>query len=260
MNHDELIENLGTIARSGTAAFVDQLTGDARSDMSLIGQFGVGFYCAFMVADKVEVVSRKAGDSEGWRWVSDGKGTFTIEPADNVGRGARITLHLREGDDEFLEPHRLRQIVKTYSDHIALPIVLADGNKEETINTASALWTRPRAEITAEQYKEFYHHVGHGFDEPWLTVHARAEGVLEYTYLLFVPSQKPFDLFDPERKPRVKVYVRRVFITDEGTDLLPAYLRFIKGIVDSEDLPLNISREMLQSNPTAARLPQQWTA
>src|SRR5947199_1662161 len=259
MNHDELIENLGTIARSGTAAFVKELKGDAKPDMSLIGQFGVGFYSAFMVADRVEVLSRKAGEGEGWRWVSDGQGSFTIEPAANVPRGARITLHMREGDAEFLEPHRLRQIVKTYSDHIALPIVLADGNKEETINTASALWTRPRAEITPEQYKEFYHHVGHGFDEPWLTVHARAEGVLEYTYLLFVPSQKPFDLFDPERKPRVKLYVRLVLITDEGTDLLPGYLRFVKGIVDSEDLPLNISREMLQSNPTVARIRQQLT-
>ena len=259
MNHDELIENLGTIARSGTAAFVNQLTGDAKKDMSLIGQFGVGFYSAFMVADRVEVLSRKAGDSEGWRWVSDGRGSFTIEPAPNVPRGARITLHMREDDGDYLEPHRIRQIVKTYSDHIALPIVLADGNKEETINSASALWTRPRAEITAEQYKEFYHHVGHGFDEPWLTLHAKAEGVLEYTFLLFVPSQKPFDLFDPERKPRLKLYVRRVFITDEGTELVPAYLRFVKGIIDSEDLPLNISREMLQSNPMVARIRQQLT-
>jgi len=259
MNHDELIENLGTIARSGTAAFMTQLTGDAKKDMSLIGQFGVGFYSAFMVADKVEVLSRKAGDSQGWRWVSDGQGSFTIEPAANVPRGARIALHMREGDEEYLEPHRLRQIVKTYSDHIALPIVLADGNKEETINRASALWTRPRAEITEDQYKEFYHHVGHGFDDPWLTLHARAEGVLEYTLLLFVPSQKPFDLFDPERKSRLKLYVRRVFITDEGTELLPAYLRFIRGIVDSEDLPLNISREMLQSNPMVARIRQQLT-
>jgi molecular chaperone HtpG len=259
MNHDELVENLGTIARSGTAAFMSQLTGDAKKDVSLIGQFGVGFYSAFMVADKVEVLSRKAGDSEGWRWVSDGQGSFTIEPAANVPRGVRITLHMREGDEEYLETHRLRQIVKTYSDHVALPIVLADGNKEETINSASALWTRPRSEITAEQYKEFYHHVGHSFDEPWLTVHARAEGVLEYTLLLFVPATKPFDLFDPERKSRVKLYVRRVFITEEGTDLLPAYLRFIKGVVDSEDLPLNVSREMLQSNPTVARIRQQLT-
>ncbi|MBV9861469.1 MAG: molecular chaperone HtpG [Alphaproteobacteria bacterium] len=259
MSKDELIENLGTIARSGTAAFMGQLTGDSRKDVSLIGQFGVGFYSAFMVADRVEVLSRKAGEKEGWRWVSDGKGEFTIEPASDVKRGARITLHMREGEDEYLEPHRLRQIVKTYSDHIALPIVLADGNKEETINTASALWTRPRADITADQYKEFYHHVGHGFDEPWLTLHARVEGVLEYTYLLFVPSAKPFDLFDPERKSRLKLYVRRVFITDEGTELLPSYLRFLRGIVDSEDLPLNISREMLQSNPTVAKIRQQLT-
>ncbi|MGE0259639.1 MAG: molecular chaperone HtpG [Alphaproteobacteria bacterium] len=259
MNRDELIENLGTIARSGTAAFMSQLTGDAKKDMSLIGQFGVGFYSSFMVADKVEVLSRKAGDSEGWRWTSDGQGSFTIEPAANVPRGARITLHMREGDDEYLDPFRIRQIVTRYSDHIALPIVLADGNKEETINKASALWTRPRSEITEDQYKEFYHHVGHGFDDPWLTIHARAEGVLEYTLLLFVPSQKPFDLFDPERKSRLKLYVRRVFITDEGTELLPAYLRFVRGIVDSEDLPLNISREMLQSNPTVSRIRQQLT-
>ena len=256
MNRAELIENLGTIARSGTASFLNELTGDAKKDVSLIGQFGVGFYSAFMVADRVEVLSRKAGESEGWRWASDGKGSYTVEPAPNLRRGVRITLYLREGEDESLEPQRLGHIVKTYSDHVALPIVLADGAKEETLNTASALWTRPRADITAEQYKEFYHHVGHGFDEPWLTLHAKAEGVLEYTYLLFVPSSKPFDLFDPERKSRLKLYVRRVFITDEGTDLLPAYLRFLRGIVDSEDLPLNISREMLQSNPMVARMRQ----
>ena len=259
MNHDELIENLGTIARSGTSAFMKQLSGDERKDMSLIGQFGVGFYSAFMVADKVEVLSRKAGEDEGWRWVSDGKGEFTIEPEPNLKRGTRITLHMREGDEDYLEPQRLRQIVKTYSDHIALPIVLADGNKEDTINTASALWTRPRGEITEEQYKEFYHYVGHSFDAPWLTLHARAEGVVEYTYLLFVPEAKPFDLFEPERKTQVKLYVRRVFITDEGTELLPPYLRFLRGVVDSEDLPLNISREMLQSNPVVARMRQQLT-
>jgi molecular chaperone HtpG len=259
MNHDELIENLGTIARSGTAAFLKDLSGDSRKDMSLIGQFGVGFYSAFMVADKVEVLSRKAGESDGWRWESDGKGEFTIEPEPNLNRGTRITLHIRGGDEDYLEPHRLRQIVKTYSDHIALPIVLADGNKDETINTASALWTRPRGDITEEQYKEFYHHVGHSFDEPWLTLHARAEGVVEYTYLLFVPSGKPFDLFEPERKTQVKLYVRRVFITDEGTELLPPYLRFLRGVVDSEDLPLNVSREMLQSNPVVARMRRQLT-
>jgi molecular chaperone HtpG len=258
MNHDELVENLGTIARSGTAAFMRDLTGDAKKDMSLIGQFGVGFYSAFMVADKVEVLSRKAGEEQGWRWESDGKGEFTIEPEPNLKRGTRITLHIREGDEEYLEPHRIRQIVKTYSDHIALPIVLADGNKDETVNTASALWTRPRNEITEEQYKEFYHHVGHSFDEPWLTLHARAEGVVEYTYLLFVPETKPFDLFEPERKTQVKLYVRRVFITDES-EMLPPYLRFLRGVVDSEDLPLNISREMLQSNPIVARMRRQLT-
>jgi molecular chaperone HtpG len=258
MNHDELVDNLGTIARSGTAAFMRDLTGDAKKDMSLIGQFGVGFYSAFMVADKVEVLSRKAGEEQGWRWESDGRGEFMIEPEPNLKRGTRITLHIREGDEEYLEPHRIREIVKTYSDHIALPIVLADGNKEDTINTASALWTRPRGEITEEQYKEFYHHVGHSFDEPWLTLHARAEGVVEYTYLLFIPASKPFDLFEPERKTQVKLYVRRIFITDES-EMLPPYLRFLRGVVDSEDLPLNISREMLQSNPTVARMRRQLT-
>jgi molecular chaperone HtpG len=259
MNREELIDNLGTIARSGTAAFVNQLSGDARKDMSLIGQFGVGFYSAFMVAEKVEVLSRKAGETQGWHWVSDGKGEFTIEPSPDVPRGAKIVVHLREGEDDYLDPARLRRIVKTYSDHIGLPIILNEGGKDETINTASALWTRPRSEITAEQYKEFYHHVGHSFDDPWLTLHNKAEGVLEYTSLLFIPSTKPFDLFEPERKSRVKLYVRRVFITDEATELLPAYLRFLRGIVDSEDLPLNISREMLQSNPMVARIRQQLT-
>jgi len=258
MSHDELVENLGTIARSGTAAFMSELTGDSKKDMSLIGQFGVGFYSAFMVADRVEVLSRKAGEEQGWRWESDGKGEFTIAPEPNLKRGTRITLHIREGDEDYLEPHRLRQIVKTYSDHIALPIVLADAGKEETLNTASALWTRPRAEITEDQYKEFYHHVGHGFDAPWLTLHARAEGVVEYTYLLFVPEAKPFDLFEPERKTQVKLYVRRVFITDES-EMLPPYLRFLRGVVDSEDLPLNISREMLQANPVVARMRRQLT-
>jgi molecular chaperone HtpG len=259
MSREELIENLGTIARSGTAAFMSQLSGDARKDMSLIGQFGVGFYSAFMVAEQVAVLSRKAGESDGWRWVSDGKGEFTIEPFPDATRGVKIIVHLREGEDEYLDPSRLRRIVHTYSDHIGLPIVLNADGKQDTINTASALWTRPRSDITPEQYKEFYHHVGHSFDDPWLTLHNKAEGVLEYTNLLFVPSTKPFDLFDPERKSRVKLYVRRVFITDEGTGLLPPYMRFLRGIVDSEDLPLNVSREMLQSNPMAARIRQQLT-
>ncbi|HXY98801.1 MAG TPA: molecular chaperone HtpG [Stellaceae bacterium] len=259
MNHDELVENLGTIARSGTAQFVQQLSGDQRKDMSLIGQFGVGFYSAFMVADKVEVVSRKAGESQAWRWTSDGKGEFTVEPAEAAARGTTITLHLMEEAADYLEPVRLRQIVKTYSDHIGLPILLAEDGKEETINSAAALWTRPKAEITAEQYREFYHHAAHAFDEPWLTLHSKAEGTLEYTSLLFIPATKPFDLFDPARKSRVKLYVRRVFITDDCPELLPASLRFLRGIVDSEDLPLNVSREMLQNNPMLAKMRGQIT-
>ena len=254
MDRQELIENLGTIARSGTAEFLSQLSGDERKDRTLIGQFGVGFYSAFMVAREVEVISRKAGSSEAWRWVSDGKGEFTIEPAERDRRGTTIVLHLGPEEREFLEPPRIERIVKTYSDHIALPIVLIEDGKERTLNAASALWTRPKAEITEEQYREFYHHVGHAGDAPWLTLHWRAEGTLEYTGLLFVPSAKPFDLFDPLRKHRVKLYVRRVFITDDCQALLPPWLRFVRGIVDSEDLPLNVSREMLQSNPMLVRM------
>ncbi|HUZ75577.1 MAG TPA: molecular chaperone HtpG [Stellaceae bacterium] len=259
MNREELIDNLGTIARSGTAAFVNGLSGDAKQDMALIGQFGVGFYSAFMVADEVEVLSRKAGEAEAWRWVSDGKGEFTVAPAEKGGRGTEITLHLHEADAEYADAERLRHIIKTYSDHIALPIVLEALGQKETVNRAGALWMRPRGEITAEQYREFYHHVGHGFDEPWLTLHNKAEGTIEYTTLLYVPSTKPFDLFDPGRKNRVRLYVRRVFITDDCPELLPPYLRFLKGVVDSEDLPLNVSREMLQKNATLARMRGQIT-
>jgi molecular chaperone HtpG len=256
MNREDLVENLGTIARSGTAAFMQQMTGDSAKDMALIGQFGVGFYSSFMVADKVVVESRKAGEAEGWRWESDGKGEFTIEAAELPDRGTTITLHLRKGEDEFLEPERLRHIVRKYSDHIALPIVLAADGKDETINKASALWTRGKSEITPEQYTEFYHHHAHAFDDPWLTLHWRAEGKIEYTGLLFVPSAKPFDLFHPDRKHCVKLYVRRVFITDTCEEVLPAYLRFVRGVIDTEDLPLNISREMLQHNPLLAKIRQ----
>jgi molecular chaperone HtpG len=251
MNHDDLVENLGTIARSGTAAFMKNLTGDARKDMAMIGQFGVGFYSAFMVADHVEVTTRKAGEAEAWRWISDGKGDYTIAAAAREGRGTTVMLHLRQDADEFLEPSALRGIVRQYSDHIALPIVLL-GEKEETLNRASALWTRPKSEITREQHKEFYAHVAHSFDEPWLTLHWRAEGKIEYTSLLYVPSSPPFDLYHPDRKHGVKLYVKRVFITDRADDLLPRYLRFLRGVIDSEDLPLNISREMLQHNPVLA--------
>lgn len=256
MDRDELIANLGTIARSGTGEFVSSLSGDSARDMALIGQFGVGFYSAFMVAGKVEVISRKAGEAQAWRWVSDGSGQFSIGEAERNGRGTTILLHLREGEDEFLDPARLGRIVKTYSDHVALPVVLQDGDKAETLNAASALWSRPKSEITEQQYKDFYHHVAHAFDEPWLTLHARAEGKLDYTLLLFVPGMRPHDLFDPARKSALKLYVRRVFITDRCDELVPAWLRFLRGVVDSADLPLNVSREMLQHNPVVARIRQ----
>lgn len=254
MNRDELVENLGTIARSGTAAFMERLSGDAQKDVTLIGQFGVGFYSAFMVADRVDVFSRRAGEEAGWRWSSSGKGEFEIGAADGVARGTRIVLHLKEGEDEFLDPFRLESIVKTYSDHIALPVILVEDGKERTVNAASALWTRPKAEVTSEQHKEFYHHIAHAFDEPWLTLHYRAEGAIEYNVLLYIPSAKPFDLFSPERKQHVKLYVKRIFITDDCEELLPSYLRFVQGVVDSQDLPLNISREMLQHNPMLAKI------
>jgi molecular chaperone HtpG len=257
MNREDLVENLGTIARSGTAAFMNSLkteNGEGKKDVNLIGQFGVGFYSAFMAADRVEVLTRKAGERQGWRWLSDGKGEFTIGEVENLPRGTKIILHLREGDDEYLEEHRLGAIVRKYSDHIAIPIIFGDGEDSKSLNSASALWTRSKNEITADQYKEFYHHVGHAFDDPWLTLHWRAEGALEYTNLLFVPSTKPFDLFDPKRAHRVKLYVKRVFITDAAEGLIPPYLRFVRGVVDSEDLPLNISREMLQHNPMLAKI------
>ncbi|MBF5093206.1 molecular chaperone HtpG [Azospirillum sp. INR13] len=258
MNREDLVENLGTIARSGTAAFMKSLEGaekgDGKKDVNLIGQFGVGFYSAFMAADKVTVLTRKAGEAHGWRWESDGKGEFTIAEADGLPRGTKIVLHLRDGDDEYLDEARLGGIVRKYSDHIAIPILFGEGEDAKALNSASALWTRSKSEITADQYKEFYHHVGHAFDDPWLTLHWRAEGALEYTNLLYVPSTKPFDLFDPKRAHRVKLYVKRVFITDAAEGLIPPYLRFLRGVVDSEDLPLNISREMLQHNPMLAKI------
>ena len=259
MDRAELIENLGTIARSGTLGFVEQLTGDTKSDMALIGQFGVGFYAAFMVASEVEVISRRAGSDQAWRWRSDGKGSFTVAEADEGHRGTQVIVHLAEGEDAFLDPQRIRQIVKTHSDHIAVSVVLAavEPDKEpETLNRASALWLRPKSEISADDYTEFYRHIGHAFDEPWLTIHFRAEGVIEYAALVFLPTARPFDLFHPDRKHHLKLYVRRVFVTDEAEGLVPSYLRFLKGIVDSQDLPLNVSREMLQSNPLVAKIRQ----
>ena len=256
MGHDELINNLGTIARSGTAAFAEQLTGDDSKDVNLIGQFGVGFYSAFMVADRVEVISAKAGKDTAWKWSSEGAGEFTVIPVERTARGTTIELHLKKGETEFVDPARLRQIITTYSDHIAIPIRLSGSGTDESeaVNNAAALWMRPRKEITDDQYKEFYHHVAHSFDEPWLTMHNKAEGRLEYTNLMFIPSSKPFDLFDPARKHGVKLYVKRVFITDDCSELMPAWLRFVRGIVDSQDLPLNVSREMLQQNPVVSKI------
>jgi molecular chaperone HtpG len=268
MSRDELADNLGTIARSGTQRFVQQLSGDSASDLNLIGQFGVGFYSAFMVASEVEVVSRRAGEEHSWCWRSDGRSGFTIEAMDEAApRGTSVTLHLRDDAKEFLDEWRLRQIVRNYSDHIAVPILLEakakpDGEAKEgeaatgpeQINQASALWTRAKADISDEQYKEFYHHVAHAFDEPWARLHVRAEGVVSYQALLFVPSSKPFDLYDPQRRHGVKLYVRRVFITEDMEGLMPRYLRFVRGIVDSEDLQLNVSRETLQHSPVLARI------
>ena len=265
MSREDLVENLGTIARSGTGRFLDQLSGERDHDLKLIGQFGVGFYSVFMVADKVVVQSRRAGEEQGWLWASDGRNGYSIREADTpLPRGTSVTLHLKDEAKEFLDSWKIRQIVRTYSDHIGIPIILEHRPKAgdtktnlgepQQINEASAIWTRPKAEITDEQYKEFYHHVAHAFDDPFARVHFTAEGTLSYTALLFVPTQKPFDLYDPKRRHGVKLYVRRVFITDELDSLMPRYLRFVSGIVDSEDLQLNVSRETLQHGAVVARM------
>ena len=268
MSRDELTDNLGTIARSGTQRFLEQLSGDNAADLNLIGQFGVGFYSSFMVASEVEVVSRRAGEDHGSRWQSDGRSGFIIEAITEAApRGTAVTLHLRDDAKEFLDEWRLRQIVRNYSDHIAVPILLkgeAKGDAEakegdaakapEQINQASALWTRAKSDITDEQYKEFYPHVAHAFDEPWTRLHVKAEGVVSYQALLFVPSSRPFDLYDPQRRHGVKLYVRRVFITEDMEGLMPRYLRFVRGVVDSEDLQLNVSRETLQHSPVLAKI------
>ena len=257
MDRQELIDNLGTIARSGTRAFLSRLA-EAKDGAGLIGQFGVGFYAAFMVADRIEVTSRRAGAGEAWVWTSTGGGGFTVAPADEaaaaaVPRGTKIVLHLKPDAKRYLEPHEIERIVRTYSEHISFPIELAGEGEPRQINTASAPWQRAKSELKPEDYKEAYRAVTGGFDEPAMTLHYRAEGRQSYAVLLFVPSTAPYDLFDPDRKGRVKLYVRRVYITDDA-GLLPAYLRFVRGVVDSEDLPLNISREMLQNNPQAAQI------
>ncbi|MBX3677511.1 MAG: molecular chaperone HtpG [Rhodocyclaceae bacterium] len=260
MSREEVVNNLGTIAKSGTREFFQALTGDQQKDAHLIGQFGVGFYSSFIVADRVTVVTRRGGlaADQGVRWESEGAGEFSIEMVDRPARGTEITLHLKEGQDDLLSGWKLRQIIRKYSDHIVQPIVMQkeewkDGeqvvtDEDETVNQASALWARPKSEITEEQYKEFYKHVGHDFEEPLAWQHARVEGRQDYTQLLYIPAHAPFDLWDRQQRHGVKLYVRRVFIMDDAEQLLPVYLRFVRGIVDSNDLPLNVSREILQES------------
>lgn len=262
MNRDDVIAHLGTIAKSGTADFMKNLSGDQKKDSNLIGQFGVGFYSAFIVADKVDVYSRRAGTpaSEGVHWSSKGEGEFEVENVEKASRGTKIVLHLKSGDEEFADGWRLRNIIKKYSDHIALPIELpkeqaaAEGEETpalewETVNRASALWTRPRTEVKDEEYQEFYKHIAHDYENPLAWSHNKVEGKLEYSSLLYVPARAPFDLYQREAPKGLKLYVQRVFVMDQAESFLPLYLRFIKGVVDSNDLSLNVSREILQKDP-----------
>ena len=262
MSRDEVINNIGTIAKSGTREFFQSLTGDQAKDARLIGQFGVGFYSSFIVADRVTLLSRRAGlpSSEAVRWESDGGGEFTIEAAEREGRGTDVVLHLREGEDELLSDWKLKEIVRKYSDHIAIPIVMKKvkwdkeksaetfTDEDETINQASALWARPKSEIKEDQYHEFYKHVAHDTEAPLAYTHNRVEGRQEYVQILYLPARAPFDLWDRQQRRGLKLYVRRVFIMDDAEQLLPAYLRFVRGVIDSNDLPLNISREILQES------------
>jgi molecular chaperone HtpG len=250
MSRQEVIDHIGTIAKSGTREFFESLTGDRAKDAHLIGQFGVGFYSAFVVADKVTLLTRRAGltSEHAVRWESDGSGEYTLETVGKQARGTEVTLHLREGQDELLDEWRLKSIIRTYSDHISLPIVMHSGDKDETVNQASALWSRPKTEISQQQYEEFYKHVAHDFEPPLSHVHSKVEGKQEYTQLLYIPSRAPFDLWDRQHRRGVKLYVRRVFIMDDAEALLPAYLRFVRGVIDSNDLPLNVSREILQES------------
>jgi molecular chaperone HtpG len=262
MSRDEVIANIGTIAKSGTKEFLATLTGDQQKDARLIGQFGVGFYSSFIVADRVTLVTRRAGlpAAEGVRWESDGSGEYSIEAVEHRARGTEVTLHLREGEDELLEPWRVKSIVRKYSDHIGLPILLAGESKvdpvtkefmpgkEETLNQASALWARPKSEVTEEQYREFYKHVAHDFEDPLAWAHARVEGRQSYTQLLYIPQRAPFDLWDRQARHGVRLYVKRVFILEDSENLMPGYLRFVRGVIDAEDLPLNVSREILQES------------
>ena len=257
MSRQEVIDNIGTIAKSGTREFLQALTGDQRKDATLIGEFGVGFYSAFIVADRVTVTTRRVGlpAAEGVRWESDGRGEYTLEPAERPGRGTTIMLHLREGEDDLLNGYRLRSIIQKYSDHISLPILMpaekteaGEPAEDTTVNQASALWTRPKSEISEQDYNDFYRHIGHDFTDPLAYVHSKIEGTYEYTLLLFIPSHAPFDLWLLEARQGVKLHVRRVFIMEDTGQLMPRYLRFVRGVIDSSDLPLNVSRELLQSS------------
>jgi molecular chaperone HtpG len=255
MSREELVDNLGTIARSGTAEFLEQMTGDAKHDARLIGQFGVGFYSSFIVADKVTVETRRAGlaASEAVRWESDGQGEFSIENMERTDRGTCVTLHLKEDETEFADSFRIESLIRKYSDHIGFPVSLLDSGAKEKdaklVNSATALWTRPRSDISDDEYKEFYKYLTHDFADPLTWSHNRVEGKREYTSLLYIPATAPFDLWNREAPRGLKLYVQRVFIMDEAEQFLPLYLRFVKGIVDSSDLPLNVSRELLQQNP-----------
>ncbi len=261
MDEEDLINSLGTIARSGTKAFLEQFNqtkDDKKEDVNLIGQFGVGFYASFMVADKVEVLSKKAGTDKSWKWISDGKSGYNIEKGEKTNSGTELILYLKKDAKEFLEGTRIQFVVRKYSDHISYPVKMLEVSKkdakEETINEASALWTRAPKDIKEKQYEDFFSHIGAGFGKPLLTMHNNTEGTVSYTNLLCIPSSKPFDLFNPDRKSSLKLYINRVFITDKCDNLIPAYLRFVKGIVDTQDIDLNVSREMLQNNPAVAKI------
>lgn len=258
MNRDEVISNIGTIAKSGTKEFFNALSGDQAKDANLIGQFGVGFYSAFIIADKVSLTTRRAGETTAVRWESSGEGDFTLEEADKATRGTDVVLHLREAEDEFLSDWKLKTIIRKYSDHITLPIVMKksewkDGaevstDEDETVNTASALWARNKNDITEDEYQAFYKHVSHDFENALSYTHSRVEGKQEYISLLYIPSKAPFDLYDRERRHGIKLYVKRVFIMEDAEKLMPQYLRFVRGVIDTSDLPLNVSREILQSS------------
>lgn len=254
MTKEELVNNLGTIARSGTRAFGKELESAKPEDKpNLIGQFGVGFYAAFMVADRVEVVSRRAGSDEAWKWTSDGKGSYELAPATRDKPGTDITLHIKEDADEFLDSWRLQEIIRKWADHIAWPVTIVKDGEESAANEGTALWRKPKSEVTEEQYNEFYRHVSHNFDTPWDTLHWRAEGTIEFSALLFIPGSRPFEFGDPARESKIRLHVKRMFITDDAA-LVPAWMRFVVGVVDTEDLPLNVSREMLQATPVLARI------